>query len=215
MHASVALECAGQRLLLLGQRALYWPALQRLLIADLHLGKAAMFRRAGIALPRGGTSHDLDRLTELIDHHGARELWILGDLLHGAPLDAGALIRWQRWRARHAQVSVCAIAGNHDRGLSAATLALDLRPDGYCERGLVLRHAPAPVPGGAHLICGHLHPVVRVPGLARRWPAFWLRRSMLVLPAFSQFTGGVAITPQPGEQLVACVEGEAIALPVR
>ena len=42
---------AGEPLVLLGARALYWPARQALLLADLHLGKADVFRRAGIALP--------------------------------------------------------------------------------------------------------------------------------------------------------------------
>jgi hypothetical protein len=47
---------------LVGARALYWPARRALLIADLHLGKADVFRRAGIALPSGGTGEDLQRL---------------------------------------------------------------------------------------------------------------------------------------------------------
>ncbi|MEE7547945.1 phosphoesterase, partial [Xanthomonas sp. Kuri4-1] len=50
-------------------------------------------------------------------------------------------------------------------------------------------------------------------GLPRRWPAFWLRTGVSVLPAFSQFTAGVVPTLLAGEQLVACVEGTAIALP--
>ena len=46
----------GERLQLHADRALYWPARGRLLIADLHLGKGDVFRRAGIAVPRGGTA---------------------------------------------------------------------------------------------------------------------------------------------------------------
>ncbi|HXH01105.1 MAG TPA: hypothetical protein VNI56_02790, partial [Xanthomonadaceae bacterium] len=58
-------DIAGERFELLGERALHWPRRQRLLIADLHLGKADLFRRAGIGLPRGGTSRDLQRLSAL------------------------------------------------------------------------------------------------------------------------------------------------------
>ena len=36
---------------------------------------------------------------------------------------------------------------------------------------------------------------------------------MTVLPAFSQFTAGVVPDLAPGERLIACVEGQAIALP--
>jgi len=62
-------------------------------------------------------------------------------------------------------------------------------------------------------LCGHVHPLAALPGLHRRWPAFWLREGLTVLPAFSAFTAGVAPRLRPGERLVACVEGEAIALP--
>jgi hypothetical protein len=34
-----------------------------------------------------------------------------------------------------------------------------------------------------------------------------------VLPAFSRFTAGVAPLLQPGERMVACADGLAVALP--
>ncbi|RBB99100.1 phosphoesterase, partial [Xanthomonas oryzae pv. oryzae] len=55
MGDSVQLQLAGETVELLGERALYRPAHRALLIADLHLGKADVFRRAGIGLPAGGT----------------------------------------------------------------------------------------------------------------------------------------------------------------
>jgi metallophosphoesterase superfamily enzyme len=63
------------------------------------------------------------------------------------------------------------------------------------------------------VLCGHLHPVFKTPGTTQRWPAFLLREGMTVLPAFSQFTAGVEPDLATGEQLIVCVEGEAIALP--
>lgn len=83
MADELPVQLAGETMVLIGARALYWPARQALLIADLHLGKADVFRRAGIALPRGGTAEDLQRLQSLLDMHACRELWILGDILHG------------------------------------------------------------------------------------------------------------------------------------
>ena len=61
MAADLSLRLAGEQMLLCGERALYWPRQRWLLLADLHLGKGDAFRRAGIALPRGGTGHDLAR----------------------------------------------------------------------------------------------------------------------------------------------------------
>ncbi len=80
--AELELRIADEPMRLYADRALYWPARQRRLIADLHLGKSDIFRRAGIAAAHGGTAHDLARLGLLIAHSGARELWILGDVLH-------------------------------------------------------------------------------------------------------------------------------------
>ena len=62
MAPELPITLAGESVHLLGARALYWPARDALLIADLHLGKADLFRRSGIGLPSGGTSDDLQRL---------------------------------------------------------------------------------------------------------------------------------------------------------
>jgi len=66
-----------------------------------------------------------------------------------------------------------------------------------------------------HVLCGHLHPLARLLGMQRRWPSFWMREGMTILPAFSGFTAGIAPVLGAGEQLVACVEDQAIALPTR
>jgi hypothetical protein len=207
------MRIAGEAVELLGDRALLWPARSRLLVADLHLGKGDVFRRAGIGLPAGGTLHDLQRLTRLLGDTGARELWVLGDILHGpAPLAAWHG-QWQQWRGQHSQVRIVGVAGNHDRALADAALGIELAAACVEDGPFALRHDPLPHPR-LHVICGHLHPLAALPGMRRRWPAFWLREGSTVLPAFSQFTAGVVAEPARGQCLVACVEGEAIALPV-
>ncbi len=212
MAAELALTLAGEPMQVLGDRALYWPARQRLLIADLHLGKGDVFRRAGIALPRGGTLHDLQRLTELIARTQARSLWILGDVLHGPAPHAAWRAQLAQWRAHHALLEIAALAGNHDRVLAKAGLDMQLLPDQVEDGPFLLRHEPDTHPE-LHVLCGHVHPQFKPPGTTRRWPAFWRRAGLTVLPAFSQFTAGVVPALQPGEQLIACVEGAAIALP--
>ena len=214
MAASHRLELASEPVELLGDRALYWPARRRLLIADLHLGKADVFRRAGIGLPTGGTNHDLERLTGLLQATGAAELWILGDILHGAAPPAAWRGHWDAWRERHGDVRVVGIIGNHDRALANTPLGMELMEEGFEDGPFALRHEPIPHPR-LHVICGHLHPLAAPPGMRRRWPAFWLRPGLTVLPAFSYFTAGVVAEPASGEQLIACVEGEAIPLPSR
>ncbi|MET0581519.1 MAG: ligase-associated DNA damage response endonuclease PdeM [Pseudoxanthomonas sp.] len=206
------IELAGEPMRLLGDRALHWPARDRLLIADLHLGKADVFRQAGIGLPAGGTLHDLDRLAALLAQTGATELWILGDVLHGPALASRWRESWEHWRAEHGGLRIVALAGNHDRALKSAGLALTLAGAEVEDGPFAMRHEPHPHPK-LHVLCGHIHPLAALPGLRRRFPAFWLRESMTVLPAFSHFTAGVAPELSVGERLVACVEGDVIPLP--
>ena len=212
MPAGFETTLAGETVHLLGGRALHWPAPRRLLIADLHLGKADVFRHAGIGLPSGGTLHDLARLETLLAATQAHELWILGDVLHGPALPSRWRDGWNQWRARHDRLRVVALTGNHDRALAQAGLDIELAGTLVEDGPFALRHEPEPHPA-LHVLCGHLHPLADLPGMRRRWPAFWLRERMLLLPAFSEFTAGVVPMLGAGEQLVACVEGEAIPLP--
>jgi len=214
MPTDVVTEIAGEQVRLLGARALYWPAREALLIADLHLGKADLFRRAGIGLPSGGTGDDLARLSALVADHPVRTVWILGDVLHGPAHRAAWYRQWQAWREQHPRLEIGAVAGNHDRVLPKADLGITLLGERVQEGPFLLRHDPQPHPS-LHVLCGHLHPLARLPGMQRRWPAFWLRERLTVLPAYSRFTAGIAPVVAAGEQLVACVDDDAIALPAR
>ena len=68
---SITVDVAGERLVLLPQKAVYWPRERMLAIADIHFGKAAAFRSFGIPVPRGTTTENLDALDALIDATGA------------------------------------------------------------------------------------------------------------------------------------------------
>lgn len=203
---------AGETLRLYADRALYWPARRRLLVADLHLGKDDTFRAAGIALPAGGTRHDLDRLSALVEHSGAEALWFLGDLLHGPLVDAPWRSDWARFRARHASLEMLLVEGNHDRAAARAGLDIQHRRDPVeDDHGpLVFAHAPRPAQeaDGRLVVCGHLHPVVRVPGFRGRFPAFAQTGHQLVLPAFSLFTGGWLV--HEAQARYACMKGQLL-----
>ncbi|MGV8932468.1 MAG: ligase-associated DNA damage response endonuclease PdeM [Luteimonas sp.] len=209
--ARIALELAGEQVELLADRALFWPARRRLMIADLHLGKADTFRRAGIALPRGGTDHDLERLGALLAATGARSLWVLGDMLHGPLTDTHWRAGWDDWRAHHPDIEIAVLVGNHDRALVTAGLDIRLLGDRIDAPPFALRHTPS-THASLHVICGHVHPVVALPGIRRRWPVFWLRPGITVLPAFSRFTAGELVTVGAGGSLVACVDGGLVNL---
>jgi DNA ligase-associated metallophosphoesterase len=200
---------AREAVLLLASRALYWVREQRLFLSDLHLGKADVFRRAGIGLPRGGTADDLGRLSDALHATGAREVWILGDVVHGAVHDSAWRDDWSAWRAAHPDIGVAALAGNHDRALAGAGLGVELLGEAHDTGPFALRHEPTVVPG-LHVLSGHLHPCIAVPGLGpRRWPVFWLQADTTVLPAFSEFTGGCQVDASGRDGIVLCAAGTA------
>ena len=66
----------------------------------------------------------------------------------------------------------------------------------------LLAHAPA-TPADGHVLCGHVHPVLKLPAQPRV-PVFWMRPGCTVLPAFSAFTGGLRVELDAGDSAVAC-----------
>jgi uncharacterized protein len=195
---------------LFADRALFWPREKSLLIADLHLGKGDTFRSAGIPLPSGGTRHDLERITRLLARTQATRLIVLGDMLHSDATERSWRQEWEWWRDRHHDLRVDVVAGNHDRALQQAMLDVHIHPTKLALAPFVLRHAPTL--NSAHVVCGHIHPVVRMPNVLRRWPTFVLSAQQTILPAFSAFTGGALIDPTQCRFAVCHRDGSDIAL---
>ncbi|MEE4302628.1 MAG: ligase-associated DNA damage response endonuclease PdeM [Wenzhouxiangella sp.] len=210
------IELAGQALQLLPEGAVWWPEQDALLVADLHLGKDQVFRRHGMAVPASVLDGELKRLDQLLAAHPARELIVLGDLVH-APPEPGE--DWPdviaKWRGDHAGLAMGVVLGNHDRSLAAQLRAWDMSDLGECcERGgLALVHATdldRPRPG----LSGHLHPVARLrAGPERlRLPVFARRDQHLILPAFGRFTGGHDLGGDPTWQCLAAAGHRVVAL---
>ena len=199
----------GEHIQLFAQRALHWPARRLLVIADLHLGKDDVFRSAGIALPAGGTQADLARLSALLEQTQATRLLVLGDFIHGTAGVARWREVWRAFRSRH-PVAVQVVLGNHDRGLDAAGLGIEVIGDGVIEGPFRFAHEHATGDAGICL-SGHVHPVVRLQALGASFPVFHLQESGLVLPAFSAMTGGWKVLPQ--DAWLACVHGHLMMSP--
>jgi|688.fasta_scaffold08904_11 DNA ligase-associated metallophosphoesterase len=198
---------------LLPGRAALLPATRTLLVADLHLGKAATFRRAGIPIPEGSSQGDLARLEALIRDHDVARVLVLGDLLHAASgCTPEVVAEFRAFRDRVAATSMVLVLGNHD--VAARRLAGDLGLDAYLssldEPPFRFIHIAAAAmvdeddgikdgalsAGIGLVVAGHVHPRVTLRGpsggrLADR--CFHLDDRILTLPAFGSFTGGQAI----------------------
>lgn len=211
---ALGIDWAGTRLMLCAERALFWPDGGTLFVADLHLGKSAYFQQHGLALPDGHDARDLERLSDLLARYRARHLAILGDLMHAAPADrAGWVDRLLCWRARHHDIAMTLIVGNHDRAPSRLRPAFDTHAEPLIHGPFRLHHHPTATEDG-YVLCGHVHPAVRVGDriARRRFPAFWLRRRCLVLPAFGGATGTHLVQPSPGDRLYAVLPDGILAL---
>ena len=215
----LAVELAGEQVLLHPDRALVWPARHMLVVADLHFGKDDAFRRAGIALPDGAARTDLARLAGLLHTHRARRLVVLGDFFHARPRAEDAFFpEFAAFRAAHPELAIDVVVGNHDRhgGHALADVATWHR-DGFRDGAFEFRHEPDAV-AGRHVLAGHLHPVIRIDAFGgdhARLPAFWCRSGVTVLPAFGTFTGGARIRPEPGERTFAIAGGRVVEVPGR
>ena len=83
MSEHLAIEHCGETLWLMPDRALYWPARRALLVADVHIGKAASYRALHQPVPRGTTEATLLRLDALLAACECEMLIVLGlSLIH-------------------------------------------------------------------------------------------------------------------------------------
>ncbi len=209
---------AGETLKLHPDRAVYWPARRMLLLADLHLGKGAHFRRAGIAVPRLVSDVNFARLRGLIEEVAPERILLLGDLFHS---DHNHV--WDSFCAFTAafpDLSFELVPGNHDI----------LPPTAYVEARLLvhpivitvgpfsLSHHPLRenqrIPGKYNL-CGHVHPCVRLvdrTGSGMKLPSFYFGEHEGILPAFGEFTGCAEVKVRAGDRVFVLAEQTVLAV---
>lgn len=200
MGSSLEIDWHGERLELLADRAVHWPAGNTLFVADPHFGKATAFRTVGIAVPGDCCAESCSRLSELIADTDCERLVVLGDFLHSSwgrstELE-GTLIAW---RKRHSELMIDLVRGNHDlhAGDPWPKLRINCHTEPWRLAPWTCRHEP-----GTEYAClaGHLHPAVSLAGA--RAPCFWVQQQQLTLPAFGEFTGTHVIHPSPTDRVI-------------
>ena len=206
-------QLAGETLHLLPERAVYWPRKKALIVADLHFGKAAAFRAAGIPVPAGTTTANLRVLDTLLQQHDVAQIIFLGDFFHAKTAQADStLAALQAWRAAHPLLSLLLIRGNHDLHAGDPPAALDIQvvDAPYLIEGFALCHHPDPI-DGTYVLAGHLHPVYRMRNGADslRLACYVVGPRHMILPSFGAFTGGFNVTAKAGEKLFL-IAGETV-----
>lgn len=208
-------KVAGEDLVLLPERAVFWPARQTLFVADFHLGKAASFRVAGIPLPSGTTAENVGRLGRAIDRTRAKQVVFLGDFLHSAMgRTQSTFERFAGWRESRSALDLTIVRGNHDKKAGDPPEAWGVRciEAGEALGPFILNHEPGASRGG-YALAGHIHPAVRLSACGEkslRLPCFWFGSRFGVLPAFGAFTGNAEVLPRRGDQVFVIAEHEVL-----
>ena len=187
----VPFSFAGETFVAGAEGALFWPAQQALLVADLHLEKASWFARLGQFLPPYDSQATLTALAREMERADAKRLYCLGDSFHDRfgcdRLPAAARELLLRMTGALDWVW---IVGNHDPSFSdhcGGRLVEELEVAGIVLRHEAVRDDPRPE------MSGHFHPKYRVQVRGRRVSrrCFVASASKLILPAFGSLTGGL------------------------
>ena len=181
---------ATHKLILTNKKAIYWQGQRTLILSDLHLGKAAHFRRNGIPIPAQIHQKDLDLLEILLHYYDVQKVIVVGDLIHANA--NGEVLDFNNFLQKFQAIEFILIKGNHDR--IADRKILDLGFKSVCNtlnvEGITFVHEPENC--AEFQISGHIHPgvTVKLPTNKHfRLPSFVVSEQMIILPAFSQFTG--------------------------
>jgi DNA ligase-associated metallophosphoesterase len=196
-----------EELILAKERALFLPQEQLLAISDLHLGKAAHFRKAGLQVPSTLAQSDLNRLSSLLGQYQPQTLLINGDMFHhelNTDIDD-----FERWKEQYSSLKFVLVKGNHDKldEKQYLKLGIEIHEQSYCTQNFCFIHdAVKCKEENLYPISGHIHPGVTVWGKAKqslKFPCFYFGKDYAVMPAFSAFTGLSLVKPKVNEQVYA------------
>ncbi|MFB6360814.1 MAG: metallophosphoesterase [Halobacteriales archaeon] len=181
----------------LRDRAVYLPAAEALVLADLHLGKVAA---SAIEAPMGAGASMVDRLDALIDQFRPAEVVLAGDLLHSyASIPRAARDTLEELLARIAAAGADAVAieGNHDPLLSEL-VDRNIHAAYTLSDGTVVCHGhQVPSTTAERFVIGHDHPAIELQG--RRRPCYLQAESVyegadvLALPAYNPAVRGTVV----------------------
>jgi uncharacterized protein len=213
------LRIRNNTFLLLPQKAIYWKEQNTILLSDLHIGKIAHFRKAGIALPQEGAQNNFNRLDEIIATTQPTNILFVGDLFHS---DVNQ--EWDQfcnWRKQYPNIKMDIVLGNHDRlpPNFCDEYQIDIHPTELSIAPFVFAHHPREnFTADEYVISGHVHPVVSLGGMARQYvtvPCFYFGLQQAILPSFGYFTGGYAIEISESDTVVAVAQNKLFAVQIK
>jgi DNA ligase-associated metallophosphoesterase len=202
-------EISGEEFELLFHKALYWPRMNTLLLADLHLGKINHFRKSGIPLPSRANDRNIELLVDVIYKVRPQRVLCLGDLFHSYYNPEwevfGEVVK------NFAEISFELVLGNHDimSDLQYERKGIRLHEQLVLGNFILTHHPLEEVAAGYYNFAGHIHPGVCLHGKGRQaltLPCFYFGRHHALLPAFGVFTGLAKIRPMKDDKVFVILE---------
>jgi DNA ligase-associated metallophosphoesterase len=213
MQAPVPYKIREQNLWLSAQRSVFWEEEKALIVSDLHFGKTGHFRKSGIAVPQNVYKEDLQRLVSLLHYFKPEKLIVVGDFFHS---HANTELEWfRRWREDFAEIRIILVRGNHDilQDKWYQESGIEVVEDELAMGPFLFTHDHCREQKDVYTFCGHIHPGVIIHGMGKqslRFPCFYFAEDHCVLPAFSKFTGAVAMDQKTARRIFAIVENSLI-----
>jgi DNA ligase-associated metallophosphoesterase len=205
-----------EELILAKERAIFLPQQQLLAISDLHLGKAAHFRKAGLQVPSTIAQSDLTRLGILLERFKPKTLLINGDMFHN---DLNTDVDdFERWKVQYSSLKFVLVKGNHDKleEKHYEKLGIEIHEPSYCTPNFCFIHdALKCQEKNLYPISGHIHPGITVVGKAKqrlKFPCFYFGNDYAIMPAFSAFTGLSLVKPKANEQVYAITPTKVVKI---
>jgi DNA ligase-associated metallophosphoesterase len=212
---SVVFDYKGLNLTLLPEKAVWIDSMGVLLIADLHFGKAAHFRKSGIPISEKVHDQDYQMMTSLVLKYSPNQVYFLGDLFHSSWNE-----EWENllsFLGLFPTTSFHLVVGNHDilpsEKYKDSRLMVHTHP--ITLGALLLSHEPTLPPSGFLNVCGHIHPGILLKGKAKQRisiPCFHYSENVLVLPSFGNFTGLALIKKQKNDGIWGIAEDRLIPI---
>jgi uncharacterized protein len=197
--------------------ALWIPASQSLLIADLHLGYSWTQRRRGQLGPLAD-DRARDKLFTVVRELAPSQIVFLGDLVHAPrPSEPERAFVEDILLQVSEQARLIAVRGNHDRAFAQDFNHLPIQTvDCWSAEGVTAIHGDRldiAVPENDTLLIGHLHPALGIEdaaGVRQKLPLFLHCCHCIVLPAFSPFAAGFDVSRGLPKEIAALFRDQQV-----
>ena len=206
------IKISGQSFDLHPSGAVYWTERKMIMIADVHFGKIAHFRKNGAAVPSAASEENFNRLNHVLDSYEIDTICFLGDLFHSS--FNNAWLPFEEW-VRSCESKIILVSGNHDiiDPIKYEALGIEVVPILEIDSFLMTHH-PCETEDSFNF-SGHIHPAVRLRGggmQSLKLACFFKTNNQMILPAFGTFTGKHTLRPKEQDEIFAIVDGEVMNL---